>query len=55
TYPFFEGLYDKHIHIIPIFLKLLICIVLFFGLCWFKCQTGIGWELYISIVLERLG
>ena len=56
TYPFFEGLYDKHIHIIPIFLKLLICIVLFFGLCWFKCQTGIGWELLqISSLIPLLG
>lgn len=36
-YLFFEGLYDKYIYIILIFLKLLICIVLFFGLCWFKC------------------
>ena len=56
TDPFFEGLYDKHIHIIPIFLKLLICIVLFFGLCWFKCQTGIGWELLqISSLIPLLG
>lgn len=27
-----------------------------FGLCWFKCQTGIGWELLqISSLIPLLG